>query len=40
MFQRKVDLLINSSIENPILRKSIDLSKILIYDGKAWVVTF
>ncbi len=33
-FQRKVDLLTNDSIKNPILRKSIDVSKILIYDGK------
>jgi len=33
-FHRKVDLLTNSSIKNPILRKNIDSSKILIYDGK------
>jgi hypothetical protein len=33
-FQRKVDLLTNSSIRNPILRKSIDSSKILIYNGE------
>lgn len=33
-FQRKVDLLTNTSIKNPILRKSIDSTKILIYDGK------
>ncbi|MBI9068794.1 MAG: nucleotidyltransferase domain-containing protein [Salinivirgaceae bacterium] len=32
-FDRKVDLLTDSSIKNPILRKSIDNSKILIYDG-------
>ncbi len=31
-FQRKVDLLTNSSIRNPYLRKSIDSSKIMIYD--------
>lgn len=31
-FQRKVDLLTNSSIKNPILKKSIDSTKILIYD--------
>ena len=31
IFKRKVDLLTNSSIKNPILRKSIDSSKILIY---------
>ena len=33
-FQRKVDLLTNASIKNPILRKSIDSTKVLIYDGK------
>ena len=33
-FQRKVDLLTNTSMKNPILRKSIDSTKILIYDGK------
>ena len=33
-FQRKVDLLSNKSIRNPFLRKSIDSSKILIYDGQ------
>ena len=33
-FQRKVDLLTDSSIRNPYLRKNIDSSKILIYDGK------
>ncbi|TQD33834.1 DNA polymerase subunit beta [Haloflavibacter putidus] len=33
-FQRKVNLLTNTSIKNPILRKSIDSTKILIYDGK------
>ena len=31
-FQRKVDLLTDSSIKNPILRKNIDKTKILIYD--------
>ncbi len=39
-FQRKVDLLTNSSIRNPVLRKSIDSSKILIYDGKEHKVSF
>jgi predicted nucleotidyltransferase len=39
-FQRKVDLLTNSSIRNPILRRSIDSSKILIYDGKEHKVSF
>ena len=33
-FQRKVDLLTHSSIRNPILRKNIDSSKVLIYKGK------
>ena len=32
-FPRKVDLLTDSSIRNPYLRKSIDSTKILIYDG-------
>ena len=32
-FKRKVDLLTESSIQNPFLRKSIDTTKILIYDG-------
>lgn len=33
-FQRKVDLLTNASIKNRVLRKSVDATKILIYDGK------
>ncbi len=33
-FQRKVDLLTASSIKNPILKKNIDSTKILIYDGQ------
>ena len=33
-FHRKVDLLTDSSIKNPYLRKSIDSTKILIYDRK------
>lgn len=33
-FHRRVDLLTDSSIKNPYLRKSIDSTKILIYDGK------
>ncbi len=33
-FHTKVDLLTDSSIRNPYLRKSIDSSKVLIYDGK------
>ena len=32
-FKRKVDLLTESSIRNPFLRKSIDSTKVLIYDG-------
>ena len=32
-FQRKVDLLSAAAIRNPILKKSIDASKILVYDG-------
>jgi uncharacterized protein len=32
-FKRKVDLLTDSSIRNPYLRKSIDSTKVLIYDG-------
>ena len=33
-FQRKVDLLTQSSLKNPILKKNIDATKILIYDGE------
>ena len=33
-FQRQVDLLTNSSIKNPILRKNIDQTKVLLYDGR------
>jgi len=33
-FHRKVDLLTDSSIRNPYLRKNIDSTKVLIYDGK------
>ena len=33
-FKRKVDLLTSSSIKNPILKRSIDATKILVYDGK------
>jgi predicted nucleotidyltransferase len=32
-FNRKVDLLTESSIRNPFLKKSIDTTKVLIYDG-------
>ncbi|MFN6038644.1 MAG: nucleotidyltransferase family protein [Bacteroidota bacterium] len=33
-FQRKVDLLTVQSIKNPILKNSIEATKMLIYDGK------
>ena len=33
-FNRKVDLLTDSSIRNPYLKESIDATKVLIYDGK------
>jgi len=39
-FRRKVDLLTNASIRNPLLRSSIEASKILIYDGKEQKVSF
>ena len=32
-FQRKVDLLTDKSIKNPILKRNIDATKILIYEG-------
>lgn len=32
-FQRKVDLLTDSSIRNPFLRENINSTKVLIYDG-------
>jgi uncharacterized protein len=32
-FNRKVDLLTDNSVRNPFLRKSIDSTKVLIYDG-------
>jgi uncharacterized protein len=33
-FHRRVDLLTEDSIRNPYLRKSIDSSKVLLYDGR------
>jgi uncharacterized protein len=39
-FHRKVDLLTNSSIRNPILRSSIDATKVLIYDREGLKVSF
>ena len=35
LFQRKVDLLTDSSIKNPVLKKNIDTNKLLIYDGRS-----
>jgi predicted nucleotidyltransferase len=37
-FKRKVDLLTDSSIRNPYLRKSIDSTKVLIYDGQGFEI--
>lgn len=34
-FGRKVDLLTDDSLKNPILRKNIEQTKVLIYDGAA-----
>lgn len=39
-FQRKVDLLTIASIKNPILMKSIEATKVLIYDGKKQKISF
>jgi len=39
-FQRKVDLLTRSSIKNPILKKNIDSTKIIIYDRGGKKVLF
>lgn len=39
-FHRKVDLLTNASIKNPVLRRNIDATKVLIYDGKGQKVSF
>lgn len=35
LFDRKVDLLSNPDITNPYLKKSIEDSKVLIYDGSS-----
>lgn len=35
LFDRKVDLLSNPEIANPYLKKSIENSKVLIYDGSS-----
>lgn len=34
LFSRKVDLLTEDSIHNPYLRKSVDATKKLVYDGQ------
>ena len=34
LFRRKVDLLTDQPIENPYLKKSVEKSKVLIYDGE------
>lgn len=34
LFHRKVDLLTDSSIKNPVLRRNIDATKVFIYDGR------
>ena len=39
-FQREVDLLTTSSLKNPFLKKSIESSKLLIYDGQKQEVSF
>jgi uncharacterized protein len=33
-FGRNIDLLTESSLKNPVLKKNIDSTKVLIYDGK------
>ena len=33
-FDRKVDLLTESSLKNPILKKKIERTKVLLYDGR------
>ncbi len=35
LFDRKVDLLSNPEIANPYLKKSVESSKVLIYDGSS-----
>jgi hypothetical protein len=34
-FKRKADMLTESSIQNPYLKRSIDATKVLIYDGNS-----
>lgn len=38
-FQKKVDLLTISQIRNPILKRNIENTKVLIYDGKGLKVS-
>jgi uncharacterized protein len=33
-FDRKIDLVTESSIKNPILKTNIDLTKVILYDGE------
>lgn len=33
-FDRKVDLLTESSLKNPVLRKNIERTQVLLYDGR------
>lgn len=33
-FDRKVDLLTNASLKNPVLKKNIERTKVLLYDGR------
>lgn len=33
-FERKVDLLTQSSLKNPVLKKNIERTKVLLYDGR------
>jgi predicted nucleotidyltransferase len=39
-FSREVDLLTEESIHNPYLRKSIESTKVLIYDGQREKISF
>ena len=40
LFKRKIDLLTDESINNPYLRKSIESTKKLIYDGQGEKVRY
>lgn len=39
LFQRRVDLVENQAIRNPILRKVIDREKLLVYERKSAYVS-